>query len=231
MTTQITDSGIYKITSPTGKIYIGQSTNIQKRWTDYKKKNCKRQPRLFQSFKKHGVENHTFEIVELCSVEMLNKRERHFQEKHNVIGRKGLNCVLTDTNEKPRIYSDEIRKKMSDNRKGKNTGENNHNFGTKLSEQRKQWLKFLNTGKKYSDSVNKSKGRKGRKVTKETREKMSIASMGRNEGLKNKLSKILIDLETGIFYESMNMYCEIHNENHSTMRYRVKKNKISLIYC
>ena len=29
--------GIYKITSPSGKIYIGSSKNINKRWKDYLK--------------------------------------------------------------------------------------------------------------------------------------------------------------------------------------------------
>ena len=29
-------TGIYKITSPTGRIYIGQSVDIYYRWNDYK---------------------------------------------------------------------------------------------------------------------------------------------------------------------------------------------------
>jgi predicted GIY-YIG superfamily endonuclease len=32
-------SGIYKIISPTGKIYIGQSINIEKRWEGHKRYN------------------------------------------------------------------------------------------------------------------------------------------------------------------------------------------------
>ena len=40
--------GIYKITSPSNKIYIGQSINIERRFKEYKTlKNCK-----FQIFKK-----------------------------------------------------------------------------------------------------------------------------------------------------------------------------------
>ena len=47
--------GIYKITSPTNKIYIGQSTNIENRWNDYYKMiRCKRQTRLYNSLKKYG---------------------------------------------------------------------------------------------------------------------------------------------------------------------------------
>ena len=43
--------GIYKITNLiNGKIYIGQSVNILKRWLSYKKLNCKGQPKLYRSF-------------------------------------------------------------------------------------------------------------------------------------------------------------------------------------
>jgi hypothetical protein len=33
--------GIYKIINPNGRIYIGQSTNIEGRWTKYKQLACK----------------------------------------------------------------------------------------------------------------------------------------------------------------------------------------------
>ena len=44
--------GIYKITSPSNKVYIGQSTNIEKRWSGYStnKKKMKEQTKLFNSF-------------------------------------------------------------------------------------------------------------------------------------------------------------------------------------
>jgi len=59
--------GIYKITSPSGRVYIGQSVNIEKRFKKYVRLDCKEQTRLYRSFKKHGVENHMLEIIELCS--------------------------------------------------------------------------------------------------------------------------------------------------------------------
>jgi group I intron endonuclease len=55
--------GIYKITSPTGKVYIGQSWNIENRWKGHKKRCHK--GLLSNSFKSHGVDNHKFEIVHL----------------------------------------------------------------------------------------------------------------------------------------------------------------------
>lgn len=68
--------GIYKITSPTGKIYIGKSKDIEKRWEkDYKKLQCIRQPKLYRSFIKHGVANHIFEILEECNDIYLDELE------------------------------------------------------------------------------------------------------------------------------------------------------------
>lgn len=68
--------GIYKITNPKGKIYIGQSKDISLRFKDYFKLNhCKSQPKLYYSLKKYGPENHIFEIIEECSIEQLDERE------------------------------------------------------------------------------------------------------------------------------------------------------------
>ena len=55
--------GIYKITSPLGYIYIGQSINIDYRFNVYKKLKCKSQLRIYNSFVKYGVDNHIFEII------------------------------------------------------------------------------------------------------------------------------------------------------------------------
>lgn len=57
--------GIYSITSPSGKIYIGQSINIVNRWRQYKYRNCKEQPHLYNSILKYGFENHSLKIHKL----------------------------------------------------------------------------------------------------------------------------------------------------------------------
>jgi group I intron endonuclease len=69
--------GIYSITSPTGKIYIGQSTDIEKRLYYYQTcwKHIKKQRKLYSSFKKHGIENHIFKVVEECDLDILDERE------------------------------------------------------------------------------------------------------------------------------------------------------------
>lgn len=103
--------GIYKITSPSGKIYIGQSINIEVRLSRYKSKDCKSQTILYNSLNKYGVENHEFEIVSLCYEEQLNEFERDFQDAYNVIGKNGLNCMLTKTNDKSGQVSESFRNK------------------------------------------------------------------------------------------------------------------------
>lgn len=107
--------GIYLIKSPTGKIYIGQSVNILSRFNGYLKlsKSNKNVIRLYRSFKKYGTDKHTFSIIEECSVDFLNERERYWQDFYDVCGRNGLNCRLTSDNDKPSFISDETRLKMS----------------------------------------------------------------------------------------------------------------------
>ena len=112
-------TGIYKITSPTNRVYIGQSVDIKKRWGDYKCLDCKSQTALYNSLLKYGVENHTFEIISRCYEEQLNEFERDFQEAYDVI-KTGLNCRLTETSDKSGKWSEEVKEKMRKSSIGKN---------------------------------------------------------------------------------------------------------------
>ena len=75
--------GIYKIINPKGKIYIGQSTNIEKRFKYYKRLQCKGQQKLYNSLSKYGPENHIFEIIEECIICIINERENHWMDFYN----------------------------------------------------------------------------------------------------------------------------------------------------
>lgn len=74
-------TGIYKITNITnGKSYIGQSTNIHKRWKKEIKdsNNANSQSYnypLMRAFRKYGINNFKFEVIEECKIEELNKKE------------------------------------------------------------------------------------------------------------------------------------------------------------
>ena len=86
--------GIYKITNlKTKKVYIGQSTNIMARWNQHL-----HQTTLTPSLDKtdwhwdlyHHPEEYNFQILELCSKEELNNKEKNYIQKENSII-KGLN--------------------------------------------------------------------------------------------------------------------------------------------
>jgi group I intron endonuclease len=85
--------GIYKIINPKNKIYIGQSADIDSRFNSYKKlQHCNQQKKLYNSFKKYGPENHTFEILEECTIEQLNEREIYWIKFFGSF-KKGLNLT------------------------------------------------------------------------------------------------------------------------------------------
>ncbi|PRY38521.1 group I intron endonuclease [Spirosoma oryzae] len=115
--------GIYKITSPSGRVYIGQSINIPSRWVAYRyyyKKD--RSLILYHSFEKYGYKKHKFEVLEFCDASELNNRERYWIEYFKSNFRKypqnrGLN--LQDGGNVPPIFegvpkSEETRKKIAE---------------------------------------------------------------------------------------------------------------------
>ena len=123
--------GIYKITSPTGRVYIGQAVDLNRRISGYSMVSTyKKQPKLKNSFLKHGVENHQFDIIEYCSEEELNCSERFWQDEFDVLNG-GLNCVLQDCGEKRKVYNEELRKKISESK----IGDKNPNWGKKMSQE------------------------------------------------------------------------------------------------
>jgi group I intron endonuclease len=115
--------GIYKITNPNKKVYIGQSINIENRFYQYNIiTNCKSQIALFNSLKKYGPALHTFEILEECNVDELNFKERYYQDYYNVLGENGLNCRLTTTKDKSGRNTLESNIKRSETLKGVKRG-------------------------------------------------------------------------------------------------------------
>jgi len=103
--------GIYKITSPSGGIYIGQSIDIiNRKWT-YASMKCRDQPRLYNSFKKHGWNNHNFEIIHKCSESNLNELEKHYIKEYKSFNTEyGMN--LTEGGDQYKI-SEETKQKIS----------------------------------------------------------------------------------------------------------------------
>lgn len=109
--------GIYKITSPTKKVYIGQSIDIEDRFKCYKRLKCKGQVILYASFLKYGVENHKFEILIECEIIELNEKERYYQDLYSCIDKNGMNCILTKSSDRSGKLSEITKKKMSEAQK------------------------------------------------------------------------------------------------------------------
>lgn len=100
--------GIYKITNNINqKIYIGQSIDIFKRW----KNEIIKPPNeyLKNSFKKYGVENFSFDILEECSEEELDDKEKYYISLFNSTNKNiGYNITFGGTGGK--MPSDIIEK-------------------------------------------------------------------------------------------------------------------------
>ena len=106
--------GIYQITNPEGKTYIGLSKNIEKRWESYKHyTGIAKNSSIKFSLKKYGYENHKFEVLEEVQGDgkKLRERERYWIGKTNSLT-KGLNdnrggCgTLNHTTESKRLIGE-----------------------------------------------------------------------------------------------------------------------------
>ena len=162
--------GIYKITSPSKKVYIGQSIDIENRFKQYKSLyKSKGQIGLNNSFVKYGIDKHKFEVLCECEESELNDKERYYQDVFSVIDKNGLNCKLTKSSDKSGKHSEETKLKMSESKKGK-----------KMSEDSKKKL---------------SKSRKGIIFSKEHKLKMSIASKGKKKSKETIKMLIIFDLK------------------------------------
>lgn len=117
---------VYKITSPTGKIYVGSTNNIKRRLGEYSKLKIPSQYKLLASLKKYGFNAHSIEILwEGDVIERFNK-EAEYGVKFSVLDRiKGMNLKLPKKGEVFISYSEETLLRMRQARKGKSALWNN----------------------------------------------------------------------------------------------------------
>jgi group I intron endonuclease len=108
--------GIYKWTSPTNRVYVGQSKDLDKRKKWYMSDGIRnaQMPKLKRSFNKYGIDNHIYDIIEHCTIEQLDEKEIHWGLFYNTLEH-GLNCKLGEQNS---IFSESTKRKMSAARKG-----------------------------------------------------------------------------------------------------------------
>lgn len=240
--------GIYKITSPNGKVYIGQAYNIHKRWIKYKRADCKNQPRLYASLKKHDVDKHKFEVVTECSKEELNDLERYYQEIYSCLGKKGLNCQLQKTGTALKVFSEETRYKMRVAQLGKKQAPETllkkSIYMTGKVRTKESIAKFVETRKRNGKRRTKESIMRQSNIMKERHAKTCsetikkhIASLTKDElseRARNAARKVVVlNTETGIFYKSITEAADSINMPIYNLSKRLKgrfNNKTSFIY-
>jgi group I intron endonuclease len=156
--------GIYKITNPKGKIYIGQSINIDNRKIQYERYGCKNQTLLNNSIKKYGWSTHVFEIIEECTLEYLDEKETYWKIFFNSV-ENGLNFSYYDNSPmRGRKHSLTSKIKIGNSRRGKThtlktkkkMSKNSGQRGVPRSEHQKNQIRKANTGRKLGpETINK----------------------------------------------------------------------------
>jgi len=219
---------IYKITNPKGLVYIGQTIDLEKRTTLYRRLNCKRQTKLYNSILKYGWENHKVDIVQMCKEYELNDLEKYYVDLFQSFNR-GYGLNLRDGGGSHGKMSEESKARMSIARKGK-----------KQSPEHIRKRVIALTGRKKSPStieklknvqMNLSAGQierrnaackmateawRGNHHTKQHKEYISMILKGRKrtsehcaniskakKGITPSYSSRVIDMLTGIIYESV----------------------------
>ena len=186
--------GIYKITNPNGKVYIGQTWNFKRRFNQYHKTFGIRQRKLYNSIMKYGIDNHTFDIIcelpkdisqevldryELiywefykdCSVELLNVRVPGKGGKHSEETKK-----LMSQWQIGKVISEETKSRISTS----NLGKTPWNKGVPRTQEVKDKISLAKKGKRLpQEAIDKmAKALKGRVFSEETRRKISEAKKG-----------------------------------------------------
>lgn len=133
--------GIYKITSPSGRSYIGRSLNLKQRLNKYKNLFCKDQTFIYNAILKYGWENMRVEILYESkrtknSNFVLNLLESHAIRSHSTISPNGYNLKSGGDQS---ILSDHTKKLISIG-----------NLGKKVSFETREKFRQAKLGKKQS---------------------------------------------------------------------------------
>lgn len=166
-------SGLYRILNiVNGKCYIGSSKDIAKRWDKHKRMlvNMKHNPKLQNAYNKYGKENFRYELLLLC----VDKDLLFYEQKALDIYKPEYNVLQIAGSSLGCKFSVEVRRKMSEDRKGKMPSFK----GYKHSEESK---------KKMSEKLKgKRSWNKGISFSEESRKKMSESKRGKTSPRKGK---------------------------------------------
>jgi len=212
----IVNCGIYKIENlVNGKIYVGQSVNINKRKAVHLhtfRNNKHHGSHIQNAWNKYGEENFIFKTILYCESSELTYYEQALVDslspeynickkcvdsplgiKHTEEAVNNMKLhLIGNTHTKGHKLTEEHKRKVSESLKG----ENNYFFGRHLSAEHRKKIGDAQRGEKSSwygrkhteETKNKmSLAQKGKFVSEETRKKLSIAGVGK-----------IVSKETGI---------------------------------
>jgi group I intron endonuclease len=143
------NTGVYRILNLlNGKLYIGSSKNIKERWQQHVSrlnKGTHPSKKLLNAWRKYGSDAFQFEMVELCDVLVLLKREQHWLDS--------TRAFKVGYNSRPKAESclgykrgtpssEHIRKNAE-----AHTGSNNANWGKPRSKETKRKIAAAQKGK------------------------------------------------------------------------------------
>lgn len=155
--------GVYCLTSPSGKRYVGVGMNykgINERWSAYMNLRCKGQINLYNALKKYGPENFKFEIIlQTDDADRAYSLEKQLICFWNLV-EKGYNISI---------------------------GGKSPMLGKKHSKETKEKIRKANTGKKYSDTTKEKLANNYHNKTDTEKEKFINRIKEANTGRRNSI--------------------------------------------
>lgn len=190
---------LYRITNVlNGKVYIGQTVNEKFRWIAHKSYAKQENPVQYvhRAMKKYGVENFTYEVIAQCLTQKdADGTEERLIEQYNSQGHeRGYNIARGGNHAwnaglSPELqpmygkhHSEESKKKISKSNLGKE-------MPLHTQEQKDHMSKIM-TGRKITWGDKIGLARKGIKHTLESRKKMSESQKGNQAGEKHPRAKL-----------------------------------------
>jgi group I intron endonuclease len=109
-------AGVYTITHDSGKLYVGSSVDVRRRWQAHRRdlrRTSHPNRHLQAAWSKHGESAFTFAVVEECAPELLIEREQWWIDTLRPFRGRGFNLSPSAYSLRGFTFSPEQRAKVS----------------------------------------------------------------------------------------------------------------------